>query len=372
VYARFGERGKNPLLYPNEPGVGQVGSYSVNCEALASDPKLVGIISNGYPRQNLASLGLRDKYEGYYATKIALWCYLINSWDINNVKINPNCSDQDAAARVLNAAKTIYRNGVTWTETIQPTLTATPVTNQAIEDGIDKNYLSQTFIAKANTYLPNGAISVRFMEDSDIPEGVKIVDENNNEIRQFNVTQDGNYLSGKFKVLYPKELAEEEIGQVQIELEAKQFRYVVYYGISYDEEKQDYLCDTDPSYISLASVTSTYAPEVELADGTWLRIKKYETGTNIPLEGAVFEVIGPDGETVGRFTTTAAGEINVPLSITGNFTIKEISSSKNHLIGDNSTQNVTVRYNETAEVTFYNDAYGVLEVLKLMKIMEIN
>ena len=111
---------------PNDPGAGQVGSYTVNCASLASDPKLVGIISNGYPRQSFTSLGLKDKYEAYYSTKIALWCYLINSWDINAVKVNANCADQEAATRVLNAARKIYNNGVTWTETIQPTLTATP------------------------------------------------------------------------------------------------------------------------------------------------------------------------------------------------------------------------------------------------------
>lgn len=350
---------------PNDPGAGQVGSYTVNCASLASDPKLVGIISNGYPRQSFTSLGLKDKYEAYYSTKIALWCYLINSWDINAVKVNANCADQEAATRVLNAARKIYNNGVTWTETIQPTLTATPLTSTVIEDKVDSDYLSQEFIVKANTYLPNGAIAVMFAEPDEVPDGVKIVDSQNNKITQFPVNQDGNYLSGKFKVLYPKDMDEEEISQVQINLQALQYRYVVYYGISYDPEKQDYLCDTDPAYISMASVTSSFAPQAELDEGTWLTIKKYETGTNIPLEGAVFEVIGPDGETVGRFTTTGAGEINIPLSITGNFTVKEISSSKNHLIGDNSTQNVTVRYNETAEVTFYNDAYGILEIEKI-------
>lgn len=352
---------------PNDPGAGQLGSYTVNCENLASDPKLVGIVSNGYPRQSYTSLGLKDKYEAYYATKMALWSYLINGWNINTIKINPNCSDQDAAARVLNAAKNIYNKGVTWTETIQPTLTAIPVTSTTVEDKVDNKYLSQEFIVKANTYLPNGAVSLRFAKPEVVPDGVKIVDpQTNREITQVNVTQDGNYLSGKFKVLYPKDIDEDEIEQVQINLQALQFRYVVYYGVSYDAEKQDYLCDTDPSYISYASVTSTLATqEAEIEDGTWLKIKKYETGTNIPLEGCVFEVIGPEGQTIGRYTTPANGEIRIPLNITGNFTVKEISSSKNHLIGDNSTQNVTVRYNEVAEVSFYNDAYGILEIEKI-------
>lgn len=351
-------------VMPNEPGVGQLGTYDVSCTELASDPKVVGIVSNGYPRQSFASLGLKDKYEAYYATKIALWNYLIGSWDINTVKVNPNCSDQDAANRVLKASKQIYNNGVTWTSTIQPTLTATPVTSQVIEDNINSNYLSQTFIVKANTYLPNGAVGVSFAE-GDVPDGVKIVDANTNQpITQFNVQLDGNYHTGKFKVLYPKDSVD-DIGQVQIKLSALQYRYAVYYGVSYNEEAQDYLCDTDPAYLANSFVTSSYSPEVELEEGTYLKIVKYETGTKNPVEGARFEVINPSGATHGIYTTDARGEIIIRLNITGNFTVKEISAPQGYLIGDKNSQNVEVIYNEIAELTFYNTKYGELTIEKI-------
>lgn len=351
-------------VMPNQPGVGQLGTYDVSCTTLASDPKVVGIVSNGYPRQSFSSLGLTNKYEAYYATKIALWNYLISSWDINNVKINPNCDDQEAANRVLKAVKQIYNNGVTWTDVIQPTLVATPIISQVIEDNVNPNYLSQTFIVKANTYLPNNAVAVKFVDD-DVPDGVQIVDPlTNQKITQFNVQPDGNYFTGKFKVLYPKD-AVDEIGQVQVRLSALQYRYAVYYGVSYNPDAQDYLVDTDPAYYADAVATSSYSPEVELEEGTYLRIKKYETGTRIPLEGCVFEVIAPTGETTGIFSTNASGEVIVPLNVTGNFTVKELSSAENHLLGEDTAKNVTVVYNETAEVTFYNDAYGTLEIEKI-------
>ncbi len=352
-------------VMPNIPGVGQLGSYKVSCTNIASDPKVVGIVSNGYPRQSLSALGLKDKHEAYYATKIALWNYLISSWDINNVKINPNCDDQEAANRVLIAARKIYNNGVTWDSVIAPTLTATPQTSQAIEDNIDKNYKSQTFIVRANTYLPNGAVAVNFVDEDKIPVGTKIVNaDTNQEITQFSVTLDGSYFTGKFKILYPKDAVEEEIGQVQVKLSALQYKYVVYYGVSYNEEAQDYLCDTDPAYIAESFMTSSYSKE-EKVEGTGLKIKKFETGTKIPLESCVFEVIDEKGTTVGRYTTNANGEINIALTSTGNYTIKELESCENHLIGENSTQNVTIKYNEVAEVTFYNDAYGSLEIEKI-------
>lgn len=56
----------------------------------AADPKVTGIIANGYPNRGLSELGLENKYHAYYATKMALWCYLLSNWNINNLKVNPN------------------------------------------------------------------------------------------------------------------------------------------------------------------------------------------------------------------------------------------------------------------------------------------
>ena len=55
---------------PNVVSPGQSVKYNAN--ELESDPKVVGIIANGYPKRSLAELGLGSKEQGYYATKIAL------------------------------------------------------------------------------------------------------------------------------------------------------------------------------------------------------------------------------------------------------------------------------------------------------------
>ena len=57
---------------------------------------------------------------------MALWCYLLSNWDINDLEINPGCSDQAAAQRVLAAAKKIFSDGMGWTVDKNPRLTATP------------------------------------------------------------------------------------------------------------------------------------------------------------------------------------------------------------------------------------------------------
>jgi len=69
----------------------------------------VGIISNGYPHRSLGELNLDNKYQAYYATKMALWCYLLSTWDINNLKVAPGLSgsELDIGNRILAAAKDI-------------------------------------------------------------------------------------------------------------------------------------------------------------------------------------------------------------------------------------------------------------------------
>ena len=97
----------NPNLYgvPQTVGPGESIKYIANEKA--SDPKVMGIIVNGYPHTSLTALNLDDKYQAYYATKMALWCYLMPSWNINNLKVAPglSSSDQEIANRVLDAAK---------------------------------------------------------------------------------------------------------------------------------------------------------------------------------------------------------------------------------------------------------------------------
>ena len=86
------------------------------------------IIANGYPTRGLAELKLENKYHAYYATKMALWCYLLPNWNINNLKVNPNLTGTEfqRAQAILTAAKDIYVRGTAWSKVYSPRVTATP------------------------------------------------------------------------------------------------------------------------------------------------------------------------------------------------------------------------------------------------------
>ena len=69
-------------------------------EEKASDPKVVGLVANMYPHRSLAELGVANKYQAFYAGKIALWCYLIPEWDISAVTVAPGLTGPARSGRL--------------------------------------------------------------------------------------------------------------------------------------------------------------------------------------------------------------------------------------------------------------------------------
>ena len=183
----------------------------------ATDPKVVGIVSNGYPHRSLSELGLENKYQAFYATKMALWCYLRGTWDISRLTVNPNLTgvEMERAQKMLAAAKTIYARGVAWNSIPEPRLTteadrstAYPVTINGV------SYKQQVFTITSETWVCDYDINVSFTDPDDVPEGTRIVDMNNSDITAITTSNTGNGYAGKFKVLYPAEAVEGRTGSV--------------------------------------------------------------------------------------------------------------------------------------------------------------
>lgn len=361
---------------PNQPGAQKVVEEGESIRYLAeeksSDPKVVGIVASGYPTRPLSELGLDNKYQGFYATKMALWSYLISDWDINKLTVNPNLSGDEAARakKILAAAKDIYAQGTAWNDMKSPEVTCTPDRDTAYEVTIDgKQYKQQEFTVWSKTWVNNYAINIAFTDPSSVPAGTRIVDENNQDITSIKAEWMNNGHGGTFKVLYPVESIQGQAGSVQLSLNCEVYAYAVFFASCLEKDEygnlQNYVVDTDPTTTLNFNAISSYAdtPEKDPPD-TGLRILKYETGTEIPLSGARFEVIGPDGNSMGIFITNTDGRIEIPLTICGNYTVIERDAPANHIISEQPAQNVTVVYNEVAEVAFFNDPYGSLRIEK--------
>ena len=362
---------------PNTTGVPQTVGPGESIKYIAkekgNDPKVMGIIANGYPTRGLSELKLENKYHAYYATKMALWCYLLPNWNINNLKVNPNLTGAELqrAQAILAAAKDIYVRGTAWNKIYSPRVTAAPDRDTAYAVTVDgQQYKQQVFTVHSDTWVCNYAIRVAFSDPASVPAGARIVDMNNKDITTITTSGTGDGYGGKFKVLYPAAAVAGKTGSVQLSFTTDVYKYAVFYAVCAEKNKygqlQNYMCDTDPTTTMRLSTYSNYSdgekPEVP---DTGLKIIKLEKGTDTPLSGAVFEVVDPDGATVGTFATGSDGTVTIPLTLAGNYTVYERVAPLDHLLSDTPAQNIRVEYGKVAELTCWNEPYGTLRVEKL-------
>ncbi|MDY3018843.1 SpaA isopeptide-forming pilin-related protein [Candidatus Pseudoscillospira sp. SGI.172] len=362
----------NPNQYGVPQTVGPGESIKYLAEEKASDPKVVGIISNGYPHRSLGELGLENKYQAFYATKMALWCYLIPSWDISNLKVAPGLSgdELDRGNRILAAAKDIYKRGTTYNYMLTPRMTVTADKSTAYPVTIGgQEYKQQVFTIWSETWVYNYDVSVVFSDPDSVPEGTKIVDANNNEITAVTTKPTSDGYAGIFKVLYPADSVEGQSGNVQLSLSAPVAQYAAMYAVCQEKEQygnlQNYICDLDNKIqLDVAAVSSYSSGGTTTPDETALKIVKLEEGTELPLEGAVFSVYDPEGKKVGSYSTGPDGTVTIPLTLEGHYTVTEEIPPRYHLLPEETTQHADVEYNKTATLTFWNAPYGSLRVEK--------
>ena len=362
---------------PNTTGVPQTVGPGESIKYIAkekgNDPKVMGIIANGYPTRGLSELKLENKYHAYYATKMALWCYLLPNWNINNLKVNPNLTGAELqrAQAILAAAKDIYVRGTAWNKIYSPRVTAAPDRDTAYAVTVDgQQYKQQVFTVHSDTWVCNYAIRVAFSDPASVPAGARIVDMNNKDITTITTSGTGDGYGGKFKVLYPAAAVAGKTGSVRLSFTTDVYKYAVFYAVCAEQNKygklQNYMCDTDPTVTMRLSTYSNYSDggEVEPPD-TGLKLIKLEKGTDTPLSGAIFEVVDPDGATVGTFATGSDGTVTIPLTLAGDYTVYERVAPLDHLLSDMPAQNIKIEYGKVAELTCWNEPYGTLRIEKL-------
>ena len=362
---------------PNTTGVPQTVAPGESIKYMAkekgSDPKVMGIIANGYPTRGLSELKLENKYHAYYATKMALWCYLLPNWNINNLKVNPNLTGTELqrAQAILAAAKDIYVRGTAWSKVYSPRVTATADRDTAYAVTVNgQQYKQQVFTVHSDTWVCNYAIRVSFSDLGSVPDGTRIVDMNNKDITTITTSGTGDGYDGKFKVLYPAAAVAGKTGSVQLSFSTNVYQYAVFYATCAEVNKygqlQNYMCDTDPTTTMKLSTYSNYSDGEKTEEpDTGLKIIKLEKGTDTPLSGAIFEVVDPDGATVGTFATGSDGTVTIPLTLAGNYTVYERVAPLDHLLSDMPAQNIKVEYGKVAELTCWNEPYGTLRIEKL-------
>lgn len=114
----------------------------------------------------------------------------------------------------------------------EPQLTTSPDQEAAYPVTIDgAAYRQQVFTVTSPTWVDGQAVNVSFQDGTDVPEGARIADENNQDITQVKVSNTGDGYKGTFKVLYPEDSVAGQSGSVQLSLSADVYQYVVFYAL---------------------------------------------------------------------------------------------------------------------------------------------
>lgn len=331
---------------PNKGGVENFAAknYDVDVDGLDKDPHVWGAITNGYPYKTPAELGVKNAYEAYYITKMAVWAIVHDNYsNLNDWKANGSQNNH-----VEKAMKALVAKGRANTAVYPTWLAVNPKSTTVSVDEKDSNYISQTYTLKSNVDIK----SYRVVIDGNVPAGAKVTDVSNKEKTEFS----GSELT--FKVLIPKDSPK---GEFRVLVKSKLENKSVLFGVAHDEKKQNYYVSPLPSYNGDSWVQLAYAPEGgDVPDTsetptatTDVQILKVRKGTKEGLAGAVFKV-EIDGKTIGHYVTDKNGEIKIE-KVSGTLSVKEISAPAGYLLND-TVQTVKLEAGKTASVTLKNKA----------------
>ena len=340
---------------PNKGGVENFAAknYDVDVDQLDTDPHVWGAITNGYPYKTPAELGVKNVYEAYYITKMAVWAIVHDNYsNLNDWKANGRQNDH-----VEKAMKALVAKGRANTAVYPTWLAVNPKSTTVSVDEKDSNYISQTYTLKSNVDIK----SYRVVIDGNVPAGAKVTDMSNKEKTEFA----GSELT--FKVLIPKDSPK---GEFRVLVKGKLENKSVLFGVAHDEKKQNYYVSPLPSYNGDSWVQLAYAPEggdvpdTPETPTTDVQILKVRKGTKEGLAGAVFKV-EIDGKTIGHYVTDKNGEIKIE-KVTGTLSVTEEVAPKGYVLDENSHKDVEIRNNdEPTVITFANEEQAQLEAVKL-------
>ena len=227
------------------------------------------------------------------------------------------------------------------TETqISSTLTINKNNDEWKQDSKDKNYISKTYSVSADTVIEKYKIKIESEKGQDI-EGIKLVDENNNEKQEFNANE-------KFKILVPLKKASEK-GEFKINVEAKVNTKVVLYGVAPNSGYQDYALTSAGYEDGRGTVKDEYNK-----NETKIIIIKQDEETKKRLEGVEFELLDENKNTIYKnLKTDEKGKIIIENMIPGKYYIRETKSIDGYEIYEEDIE-VNIDLNQEIMVTVNN------------------
>ena len=313
VYKKDGVEYPAYCLDKTLPGVTTDGGYTVSVDKLVNNNKIWRAVTNGYPFKTAKQLGCNSDAEAFAATKMAVYDAMYNyDWD-DFEGLNAQ------GDRIVSAAEKISKVARSSSETKPVSVVSIgKVDEEWALDGKDDKYISKEF--KINCNLEYAKYSLE-LDNLDI-DGVKIVDKNNNEKKEFKSGEN-------FKVLIP--IAElSKSGEFEIEATVDVKTKPVLYGDSGDSTKQSYALAAGDYEFESTKLKIKYSE-----NATKIEIIKKDAETEEPLQGAKFNILNENKEIIySDVTTNEEGKAIVEKITPGKYFIQEIKAPDGYTIYD--------------------------------------
>ena len=331
VYEKDGKEYPAYCLNRELPGV-ELGPQLVDINKQVSNTMVWRAVVNGYPYKSISELGCNTEDEAYLATKQAVYCILTDR--------DPNTYSPigEAGERTLNALKQIVsaaRNSGATKPSSELTINQQ---NSLWEiDSVDNKYISQTFDVSAQASISEYNVAAT---DNNI-EGLKIVDENNNEKNTFKYNE-------KFKILLPITNVIKD-GNFVLNVSGKVATKAVLYGEAHDSALQNYAM-TGNSYEDGIGSKKIYYTKNE----TKIIINKKDKTEQNVLQGVEFELLDSNKNVLYTgLITDENGQIKIDNLLPGKYFIKETKTLLGYEIY-NKLVEVDLELIETATVNVIN------------------
>ena len=313
VYKKDGVEYPAYCLDKTLPGVTTDGGYTVSVDKLVNNNKIWRAVTNGYPFKTAKQLGCNSNAEAFAATKMAVYDAMYNyDWD-DFEGLNAQ------GDRIVTAAEKISKAARSSSETKPVSVVSIGKGDEEWAlDGKDDKYISKEF--KINCNLEYAKYSLK-LNNLNI-EGVKLVDENNNEKKEFKSGEN-------FKVLIP--IAElSKSGEFEIEATVDVKTKPVLYGDSGDNTKQSYALAAGDYEFESTKLKIKYSE-----NATKIEIIKKDAETEEPLQGAKFNILNENKEIIySDVTTNEEGKAIVEKITPGKYFIQEIKAPDGYTIYD--------------------------------------
>lgn len=323
---------------------GEADGYNVKISDMLKNSEVWRAIINGFPYKTAEELDVKNDQDAFVATKQAIYCVMYG-WNVDLRYVGVD----DEGWRIVDAIRRIVNSARNGTDTPDKTNLFTINKIGELKKESDK-YYSQEFEVHNGTEMESYEIT----NIKNFPTGSFSVDMNNNKRTIFT--------SGKnFKILIPTDKIIENFEGI-VTISGKLKTYPIFYGESYDKERQDYALTYDAfENISAEAILKINAYKSKL------KIYKTDSETNKPIEGVEFNFKYDNGTNIGNYKTDKNGIIEINNLRQGKIVITEIKTQNQYILDENKRE-IILEYEGEKEVKIENSRKkGNINILKVDK-----